>query len=121
MANCIFEEDRDIIAAEVGRRVKKILLEENGQKIIDAVKQAHEDSGKIILHHDLVTTGVAACCKGVAMMGVERRKEVATAGDRRKLFEELDAKTKATMRDIRKIIRIDGDEEDGQHLSKKRV
>ncbi|KFY97513.1 hypothetical protein V498_02024 [Pseudogymnoascus sp. VKM F-4517 (FW-2822)] len=46
------------------------------------------------------------------MMGVERRKEVAAAGDRRKLFEELDAKTKATMRDIRKRMRIDGDEED---------
>lgn len=84
-------------------------------------KQAHEDSGKIILHLDLVATGGAAYCKGVAMMGVERRKEVATGGDRRKLFEELEAKTKATMRDIRKRMRIDADEEDGQHLSKKRV
>lgn len=53
------------------------------------------------------------------MMGVERRKEIATAGDRRKLFEELDTKTKATM--LRKRMRIDGDEEDIQHLSKKRV
>ncbi|KFY52804.1 hypothetical protein V496_08160 [Pseudogymnoascus sp. VKM F-4515 (FW-2607)] len=45
---------------------------------------------------------------------------VKSASERRKLFEDLDTKTKAAMLDMRKRMKIDEDEDDAQHLSKKK-